>query len=154
MLQIFLKLLYLEQWIVFRIFLWCILLHVTYIKVPHDPRELTYTNDTFYAITTRNWILIKPLWGPTIVFHYGNHEDNTEEIYEITFINILPLLCVEWSINVFITDNRIQFCLFKYWPTGFDVCVHWVFEYFSPMFSFGIFTTLLSGTDWMKIIIK
>ena len=55
-----------------------LIVHITYIQVPDDTR----------AIMTNNWILPKQLWGSIIMVYGGKHKDNTEEIYEITFLNI------------------------------------------------------------------
>ena len=81
----------------------------------------------------KNCILAKSLWGFIIEFYDVIYENNTEEIYEITSLNILPLLWIEQYITVCILDNNIQCWLSKYWPPGFYGWLHCSFEAWSPI---------------------
>ena len=55
---------------------------------------LPSTHDVFDTTMAKNWIIARLLLGKIIAFHDGSYEDNTEEIYDITFLNIFQLLCV------------------------------------------------------------
>ena len=125
----------------------------TCLFMPHKCKSLMILRNflplinIFDDIMANNWILTKPLWVSIIVFYNRRYEDNTEEIYEIIFLNIFPLLCVEWSMIVCIFDYHIQCRLCKYWPPGFDWWVHcafWILQ--SNVGCCNSVTTLLSDT--------
>ena len=125
-----------------------------------DLQGLPTIYNSFDVIVTNNCILGKPFWRFIISFYDGRYNDNREEIYEITFKNILILFCVELYTIVCIFDNNIQCCLYKYQTPGYDGWVHWFFEACIPMLVFLEYSppcflvlhggNLSSNNDWVS----